>query len=127
VVVDQIGFGGDRGGPQTAAFNLPNDENVTNLHGNKLVILRNIQKAKFDKVLSPISDIAIHESQRHLVSFSSFFNHILCHEMCHSLGPHLLEPNENNNNATSVRYHRGVFVAVLSVAFMFVLEIIWGK
>ena len=100
VVVDEIAIGGDRGGPQTAAFNLPNDERVTSKHGNKLVILRNIQKAKFDNVLSPISDIVIDPKQREMVTFEAFFNHILCHEMCHSLGPHELNPDKFNGNKT---------------------------
>jgi len=91
VVVDEIAIGGDRGGPQCAAFNLPNDEAVTSSHGNKLVILRNIQRAKFEKVLEPIADTVMADAQRELVTFDAFFNHILCHEMCHSLGPHVLE------------------------------------
>lgn len=81
VVVDEIAIGGDRGGPQTAAFNLPNDERVTSKHGNKLVILRNIQQAKFENVLLPISEIVIDPKQRKLVTFEAFFNHILCHEV----------------------------------------------
>jgi len=94
VVVDEIAIGGDRGGPQTAAFNLPNDESVTSEHGNKLVILRNIQRAKFEKVLEPIANNVMADTQRELVTFDAFFNHILCHEMCHSLGPHVLEGAE---------------------------------
>ena len=118
VVVDEIAIGGDRGGPQCAAFNLPNDERVTSMHGNKLVILRNIQQAKFENVLIPISEIVIDPTQRKLVTFEAFFNHILCHEvcrmclhkihlidgyvlliqMCHSLGPHELDPEKFNGN-----------------------------
>eukprot|EP01084_Bolivina_argentea_P316955 549488_1 len=98
VVVDEIAIGGDRGGAQTAAFNLPNDEKVTTEHGNKLVILRNIQQAKFENVLQPISEVVIDPKQRELVTFDAFFNHILCHEMCHSLGPHELDPEKFNGN-----------------------------
>ncbi|ETO33769.1 hypothetical protein RFI_03333 [Reticulomyxa filosa] len=101
VVVDQVMFGGERGGPQTAAFNLPNDERVTTKYGNKLVILRNVQKAKFNKVLIPICELSLDPSQRTLVSFDSFFNHILCHEMCHSLGPHQL--NQTKYGVSTVR------------------------
>eukprot|EP01083_Nonionella_stella_P085169 236026_1 len=98
VVVDEIAIGGDRGGAQTAAFNLPNDEKVTTEHGNKLVILRNIQQAKFENVLQPISEVVIDPKQRELVTFDAFFNHILCHEMCHSLGPHELDSEKFNGN-----------------------------
>merc|ERR1712176_316161 len=64
------------------------------------VILRNIQQAKFENVLIPISKIVIDPKQRELVTFEAFFNHILCHEMCHSLGPHELDPDKFNGNKT---------------------------
>ena len=41
-------------GVQTAAFNLPNDERVVKEKGTKRVMLKNIQQAKFEKVLVPI-------------------------------------------------------------------------
>lgn len=116
VVVDEICIGGDRGGPQTAAFNLPNDEKVTVKHGNKLVILRNIQRAKFNKVLKPISEICLNDKQKELVSFDSFFNHILCHEMCHSLGPHELKPNADNCQSSTVRQALGSLHSALEEA-----------
>mmetsp|Transcript_64306 Transcript_64306/g.102395 ORF Transcript_64306/g.102395 Transcript_64306/m.102395 type:complete len:592 (-) Transcript_64306:80-1855(-) len=126
VVVDEIGIGGDRGGPQTAAFNLPNDERVTSKHGNKLVILRNVQQAKFDKVLSPIADICIDPKQRELVTFDAFFNHILCHEMCHSLGPHELDAEKTKNAHKTVRaalgkYHSGIEEAKADIAGLYSL------
>lgn len=118
MVVDEIAIGGDRGGPQTAAFNLPNDEAVTSAHGNKLVILRNIQRAKFETVLSPIADVVMSEKQRDLVTFDAFFNHILCHEMCHSLGPHILstDDEEKDSERRTVRSALGVLHSGLEEA-----------
>ena len=40
-------------GVQTAAFNLPNDEQVIREKGSKRVMLKNNQQAKFDTVLMP--------------------------------------------------------------------------
>ena len=55
-VVNVVFTAGDGNrGVQTAAFNLPNDERVVNEKGTKRVMLKNVQDAKFDKVLVPIS------------------------------------------------------------------------
>jgi hypothetical protein len=90
-VVDEVLVGGEaRAGVQTAAFNLPNDEQVTRVKGSKRVMLRNVQEAKFQKVLVPIAAVALDSSQRGKVSFEPFFTHILAHELMHGLGPHSL-------------------------------------
>lgn len=88
-VVDEIFVGGEaKAGVQTAAFNLPNDERVTTEKGSKRVMLKNVQEAKFNKVLTPISRVAVDISQQPLISFEPFFTHILAHELMHGLGPH---------------------------------------
>jgi hypothetical protein len=74
-------------GVQTAAFNLPNDERVTSLKGSKRVMLKNVQEAKFQKVLTPIAGVALSAADRGKVSFDAFFTHILMHELMHGLGP----------------------------------------
>ncbi|MGQ0836550.1 MAG: dipeptidyl-peptidase 3 family protein [Gammaproteobacteria bacterium] len=74
-------------GVQTAAFNLPNDEKVVAEKGSKRVLLRNFQQAKFEKVLVPISGVALAPEDRPLVAFEPFFTHILMHELMHGLGP----------------------------------------
>ena len=59
-VVNTVFSAGDANrGVQTAAFNLPNDERVIREKGSKRVMLKNNQQAKFDKVLVPISRIAL--------------------------------------------------------------------
>jgi hypothetical protein len=91
-VVDQVALGGEsRGGVQTAAFNLPNDEQVTTLKGSKRVMLRNVQQAKFQKILMPIAELTIDPGQRQSIAFDPFFTHILAHELMHGLGPHAIK------------------------------------
>lgn len=69
------------GGPKTSAFNLPNDEHVVENYGCKKVMLKNIQEAKFEKILKPISDVLIAADQRQYINFDAFFTHILAHEL----------------------------------------------
>ena len=87
-VVNVVFAAGDANrGVQTAAFNLPNDERVVQEKGAKRVMLKNMQEAKFQKVLAPISTIALPTDERADVSFEAFFTHILMHELMHGLGP----------------------------------------
>ena len=89
VVVNEIFAAGDGNrGVQTAAFNLPNDERVTREKGAKRVMLKNVQDAKFAKILTPISTVVLAPADRADVSFEAFFTHILMHELMHGLGPH---------------------------------------
>ena len=89
VVVNTVFSAGDANrGVQTAAFNLPNDERVIREKGSKRVMLKNNQQAKFDKVLLPISKVALASAEQGNVAFDAFFTHILMHELMHGLGPH---------------------------------------
>jgi hypothetical protein len=88
-VVDVVFASGDGNrGVQTAAFNLPNDEQVVKEKGAKRVMLKNMQEEKFNKVLVPISGSALDPAQRSQISFDAFFTHILAHELLHGIGPH---------------------------------------
>ena len=88
VVNEVFGSGEGNSGVQTAAFNLPNDERVIKEKGSKRVMLKNVQDAKFNKTLIPISQVVLNPAQRATLSFEAFFTHILCHELMHGLGPH---------------------------------------
>ena len=89
VVVNEIFTAGDANrGVQTAAFNLPNDERVTEEKGTKRVMLKNVQDAKFAKTLVPISKVVLAPADQKNVSFDAFFTHIVVHELMHGLGPH---------------------------------------
>jgi hypothetical protein len=87
-------------GVQTAAFNLPNDERVVHEKGSKRVMLKNVQQAKFDKTLVPISRVVLSAADRANVSFEAFFTHVLAHELMHGLGPHTITVS---GRETSVR------------------------
>lgn len=88
-VVNEIFAAGDADhGVTTAAFNLPNDERVTLEKGTKRVMLKNVQRAKFEKTLVPISKKALPRAAQKELSFDLFFTHILAHELTHGLGPH---------------------------------------
>ncbi|HEY6120028.1 MAG TPA: hypothetical protein VIV66_08725 [Pyrinomonadaceae bacterium] len=88
VVNEVFSSGEGNSGVQTAAFNLPNDERVVKEKGSKRVMLKNVQEAKFNKTLIPISNVVLDPAQRSSLSFESFFTHILAHELMHGLGPH---------------------------------------
>ena len=86
-VVNVVSAAGERA-VQTAAYNLPNDEAVVNEKGSKRVMLRNIQEAKFNSVLLPISQRVLPAEAQNKVSFQAFFTHTVAHELMHGLGPH---------------------------------------
>ncbi len=93
VVNEVFGSGEGNSGVQTAAFNLPNDERVVQEKGSKRVMLKNVQDAKFNKTLVPISRVVLDPSDQSALAFDSFFTHILCHELMHGLGPHNIKLN----------------------------------
>ncbi len=93
-VVNVVFNSGDANrGVQTAAFNLPNDERVVAAKGSKRVLLKNFQKAKFDKVLVPICSRALAAADQPLVAFDPFITHMLMHELMHGLGPQEIRVN----------------------------------
>jgi hypothetical protein len=91
-VVDVVFSSGQgNSGVQTTAFNLPNDERVVAEKGSKRVMLKNVQQAKFDEVLVPISNLVLAAADRKNVDFEAFFTHTLMHELMHGLGPGNIE------------------------------------
>jgi hypothetical protein len=91
-VVNEIFSAGDGNhGVQTAAYNLPNDERVVQQKGSKRVMLKNVQEAKFENILTPISKRMLTPVSQRYLSFDSFFTHILAHEMTHGIGPHSIQ------------------------------------
>lgn len=101
-VVDEVFTGGDtKAGVQTLAFNLPNDERVREVKGSKKVLLRNIMRAKYDKILVPIAARTLASEQVDRVDFDAYFNFILHHELSHGLGPGKIEVD---GRETEVRF-----------------------
>src|SRR6185436_14401724 len=83
VVNEVLATGDGAHGVRTAAFNLPNDERIVRAMGSKRVMLKNVQEAKFSRILQPIAERVLSVADRKQLNFDSFFTHILAHEMTH--------------------------------------------
>ncbi|MGE5383182.1 MAG: dipeptidyl-peptidase 3 family protein [Omnitrophica WOR_2 bacterium] len=84
---DVVYYAGDcNAGSKTIAINLPNDEKVQLEKGSRKLQLKNAMKAKFDKILVPVSNILTDESQRKYIKFDAFFANTMFHEVAHGLG-----------------------------------------
>lgn len=84
---DVVFYAGDcNAGSKTIAINLPNDEEVQLQKGTRRLQLKNAMRAKFDKILLPISDVLIAEDQREHITFDAFFANTMFHEVAHGLG-----------------------------------------
>ncbi len=84
---DAVYYAGDaNAGSKTIAINLPNDEEVQLEKGTRRLQLKNAMRAKYDKILLPISNVLIAEDQRQYLSFDAFFGNTMFHEVAHGLG-----------------------------------------
>lgn len=84
---DAVYYAGDaNAGSKTIAINLPNDEEVQLAKGTRRLQLKNSMRAKYDKILIPISEVLIAEEQRQYISFDAFFGNTMFHEVAHGLG-----------------------------------------
>ena len=84
---DAVYFAGDaNAGSKTIAINLPNDEIVQQAKGSRRLQLKNAMRAKFDKILVPISEVLIAADQRDNITFEAFFENVMFHEVAHGLG-----------------------------------------
>jgi hypothetical protein len=86
VVIEVFTAGETKAGVQTLAFVLPNDERVREEKGTKKVFLKNMQEAKFNKILDPISKRVLSAEDAGLVSFDAYFTGTILHEIAHVLG-----------------------------------------
>ncbi|HRZ76286.1 MAG TPA: Zn-dependent hydrolase, partial [Bacteroidales bacterium] len=92
---DVVYYAGDcNSGSKTIAINLPNDEVVRSEKGSRKLQLKNAMRAKFEKILVPISDVLIAEDQRQHVTFDAFFANTMYHEVAHGLGLGYLSDNK---------------------------------
>ncbi|MEP2024959.1 MAG: Zn-dependent hydrolase [Reichenbachiella sp.] len=84
---DVVYYAGDcNAGGKTIAINLPNDERVQLEKGTRRLQLKNAMRAKYDKIMLPINNLLIDESQRKHVTFDAFFANTMFHEVAHGLG-----------------------------------------
>jgi len=129
-VVDVIYAAGEGNrGVQTAAYNLPNDERIIREKGSKRVLLKNMQEAKFNKVLIPVSRIVLAQQQQNYVSFDAFFTHILAHELMHGLGPHniTVDGKETNVRQELKELYSAVEEAKADITGLFALQFLIDK
>lgn len=84
---DVVYYAGDgNSGGKTIAVNLPNDEEIQQKKGTRRSQLKNAMRAKFDKIMVPISQELIDKSQRSHINFDAFFANVMFHEVAHGLG-----------------------------------------
>jgi hypothetical protein len=84
---DVVYYAGEcNSGSKTIAINLPNDERIQQQWGTRRLQLKNVIRAKFDKILQPIAKELIDSSQWKHITFDAFFNTIMFHEVAHGLG-----------------------------------------
>jgi hypothetical protein len=84
---DVVYYAGDcNAGSKTIAINLPNDEEVQLQKGSRKLQLKNAMRAKFDKILIPISEVLIDPEQRSHIQFDAFFANTMFHEVSHGMG-----------------------------------------
>ncbi|RZK37888.1 MAG: Zn-dependent hydrolase [Pedobacter sp.] len=84
---DVVYYAGDcNSGSKTIAVNLPNDEEIQQKKGTRRSQLKNAMRAKFDKILVPISKELIDPEQQKYIKFDAFFANVMFHEVAHGLG-----------------------------------------
>jgi hypothetical protein len=119
-VVNQILAAGDGAhGVTTAAFNLPNDERIVRAMGSKRVMLKNVQEAKFSKILQPIALRVLPAAAQTDLDFDAFFSHILAHEMTHGIGP------QNGVRQSLKELHSAIEEAKADATGLFMLQYLY--
>lgn len=105
-VYDVVYYAGDcNAGSKTIAINLPNDERIHQAKGARRLQLKNAMKAKFDKMVLPISQLLICEEQLKNVNFDAFFSNVCFHEVAHGLGiKNTVTKGENLRKALGNQY-----------------------
>lgn len=121
VVNEVLATGDGAHGVRTAAFNLPNDERVVREYGSKRVMLKNVQEAKFAKILEPIAARVLPAADRASLSFNAFFTHILAHEMTHGIGP------QNNVRGSLKDLHSAIEEAKADATGLFMMQFLFDK
>eukprot|EP00767_Chilomastix_cuspidata_P000918 gnl/Chilomastix_cuspidata/1267.p1 GENE.gnl/Chilomastix_cuspidata/1267~~gnl/Chilomastix_cuspidata/1267.p1 ORF type:complete len:632 (-),score=250.24 gnl/Chilomastix_cuspidata/1267:2-1897(-) len=77
-------------GSQTLAFNLPNDPTPNDMAAKQTMLI-NVQRAKFEHILTPIAEIALGPPAgaqlESLITFDANFQQTVSHEFAHAFGP----------------------------------------
>jgi hypothetical protein len=121
VVNEVLATGDGAHGVRTAAYNLPNDERIVRAMGSKRVMLKNVQEAKFQKILSPIAGRVLAPADQGSLNFDAFFTHILAHEMTHGIGP------QNNVRQSLKELHSAIEEAKADATGLFMLQALYDR
>jgi len=121
VVNEVLATGDGAHGVRTAAFNLPNDERIVRTMGSKRVMLKNVQEAKFSKILGPIALRVLSPNDQKDVDFDAFFSHILAHEMTHGIGP------QNGVRQSLKELHSAIEEAKADATGLFMLQYLYDR
>ncbi|HEY3128790.1 MAG TPA: hypothetical protein VGL91_04990 [Acidobacteriota bacterium] len=76
--------GGFNAGVKTVATTLPNDDEVRRELGTRKLIFSNVLRAKFEKVLRPLSQKLFNSETSKDVTETALFQQALLHESCHA-------------------------------------------
>ncbi|MEO5347476.1 MAG: hypothetical protein H7834_14030 [Magnetococcus sp. YQC-9] len=100
-VYDVVMWSGDAAATRPIAINLPNDEQVQLEKGSRRLQLRNVMRAKFERILKPMAEELLDPGQVSRVSFEALFANTLFHEVAHGLGvkKRIKNPQETVNDA----------------------------
>ncbi len=86
-VYDAVFYAGSaNAGAKTIAINLPNNPEIRMNVGTRRLQLKNVMRAKYEKILVPISNLLITPEQQKYITFDAFFRNTLFHEIAHGLG-----------------------------------------
>lgn len=86
-VYDVVYYGGAANtGGKTIAVNLPNNPEIRANVGTRRSQLKNVMRAKYEKILVPIAELLIAPEQQKYISFDAFFANTMFHEVAHGLG-----------------------------------------
>jgi hypothetical protein len=121
VVNEVLATGDGAHGVRTAAYNLPNDERIVRAMGSKRVMLKNVQEAKFSKILEPIASRVLNSKDQRDLDFDAFFSHILAHEMTHGIGP------QNGVRQALKELHSAIEEAKADATGLFMLQYLYDR
>jgi hypothetical protein len=108
----------------TLAFNLPNDPRVSEEHGTKKVMLRNVIDAKFENVLVPIAERVLEPALAAEIEARPFTTFVVMHELAHGLGPRFVHGTEEpvsvalGASYSAIEEAKADVVGVLSLAHL---------
>lgn len=92
-------------GGKTIAVNLPNNPKIRANVGTRRLQLKNVMRAKYEKILVPIADLLMVPEQQKYISFDAFFANTMFHEVAHGLGiGHVIGTDKSVREALKENY-----------------------